>query len=178
MHLETRFVYAKRKKKIGSGIWAYSSLLLSGCFELSQLLHVLQRRVVWHHYLWVSKTPVYINKRVAVKAECDSSSIWTSIMIPCAREFLQCYNRACHLWWVNANIWRNPSCVSPRPFRFYLVFGGWGCWTNLTNFFLKYPLLCNCRWLLVPFYECFCRMWTCCTSSGLELKIRKVSIDL
>lgn len=72
-------------------------------------------------------------------------------------------------------MWRKPSCVSPQLFRFYLVFGGWGCWTNLTIFFIKTLCFvivddCWCHSMSV-----FCRMWTCCTSSGLELKTRKVS---
>lgn len=72
-------------------------------------------------------------------------------------------------------MWWKPSCVSPRLFRFYLVFGGWGCWTNLTIFFIKTLCFvivddCWCHSMSV-----FCRMWTCCTSSGLELKSRKVS---
>lgn len=115
---------------------------------------------------------VYISKRVC-DSVCDSSSIWTSIMIPWAREFLQCYIFVLAICGGLCYVAKAKLCVS-RLFRFYLVFGGWGRWTNLTIFY-KDPLFCNCRWLLVPFYECFCRMWTCCTSSGLELKTRKVS---
>lgn len=124
---------------------------------------------------------IYKQARVAVNVVCDSSSIWTSIMIPWAREFLQCYICACHLWWVMLYDESQAVCLpDPSGFIWCLVFGGWG--RGLLDYliiylvFFKYPLLYNCRWFLLPFYECFCWMWTCCTSSGLELKIRKVSM--
>lgn len=70
---------------------------------------------------------IYKQARVAVNVVCDSSSIWTSIMIPWAREFLQCYICACRLWWVMLYDESQAVCLpDPSGFIWCLVFGGWG----------------------------------------------------
>lgn len=83
------------------------------------------------------------------------------------------YICACHLWWVMLCGESKAVCLPDSSGSIWCL-GGGGV-GQIWPFFIKTLLFCNCRWLLVPFYECFCRMWTCCTSSGLELKTRKVS---
>lgn len=83
------------------------------------------------------------------------------------------YICACHLWWVMLCGESKAVCLPDSSGSIWCL-GGGGV-GQIWPFFIKTLLFCNCRWLLVPFYECFCRMWNCCTSSGLELKTRKVS---
>lgn len=77
---------------------------------------------------------VYISKRVC-DSVCDSSSIWTSIMIPWAREFLQCYIFVLAICDGLCYVAKAKLCVSPT---LQVLFGVWGVGVGqIWPFFIK-----------------------------------------
>lgn len=83
------------------------------------------------------------------------------------------YICACHLWWVMLCGESKAVCLPDSSGSIWCL-GGGGV-GQIWPFFIKTLCFvivddCWCHSMSV-----FCRMWTCCTSSGLELKSRKVS---